>query len=69
MTRRGTNCSQSLCWDCAKACGKCSWSQLPQRPVAKSKVEYFETVYYRNNRLVGRLRLGRVLKCPEFEEG
>lgn len=36
---------------------------------AKSKVEYFESLYYRNNRLVGKQKLGRVLRCPEFEEG
>lgn len=29
----GVNKPQSLCWNCAKACGKCSWSDGSFTPV------------------------------------
>ena len=68
MSRRGENRKQAICWGCAKACGKCSWSSLPQKPVKGSRISWFEQRY----REQGRIRvetMGRVLKCPEFEEG
>lgn len=45
--------NQTLCWDCAKACGGCRWSDV-LRPVLKWQTEPT------NNGL-------RVVNCPEFE--
>ena len=61
--------SRSICWGCEKACGKCSWSGLPQREVEGSKVVYYEQLYRSNGKVIGTIRLGRVLYCPEFKEG
>lgn len=29
-----TNREFTLCWDCANACGNCSWSSVPPTPVS-----------------------------------
>ena len=52
----------TLCWDCAKAVGKCSWSK-PFRPV-----EGWEIIPTRKTTNDGRgYKSCIVLKCPEFK--
>ena len=54
----------SLCWDCAKACGRCSWSNhwehipVPGWTAERTKVRM-------NNNTYADTYL--VIECPEFE--
>lgn len=54
---------QTLCWDCAKACGGCSWSDhWKHSPVPGWKTE--ETTLRLNNDQYTKTHI--VLECPEF---
>lgn len=55
--------TQTLCWDCANACGGCTWSSRLQ-PVRGWQAEETEIIIYRN----GYVREGsyRVISCPQF---
>ena len=57
------NQKDSLCWECRKAVGGCSWSR-EGRKVKRARVEK-KTVKY-GNRL---LCLSIVARCPEFVKG
>lgn len=55
---------QTLCWDCAKACGDCSWTQWREyRPVPGWKAEP-RTM---KNQCNGSYETWCVIACPEFE--
>lgn len=54
----------SLCWDCAKACGRCSWSNYREHlPVPGWLAE--TTKLRMNNNTYADTFL--VIDCPEFE--
>ena len=63
-TRRGApggKTIQSLCWDCAKATGGCSWSNYLKPVEGWNAVPTKRATYY------GTYQSNIVLDCPEFE--
>ena len=61
--RKGFEPKTTLCWDCAKACGECSWSNhWDHSPVPGLKAEQ---TYLKVNG--GDDISYRVIECPEFE--
>jgi hypothetical protein len=72
-----TNKHATLCWRCAKACGKCSWSDGSFVPVKGWKAEptkiwvdhspkYSRREGKRKDRYLRRIDSFRVIECPEF---
>lgn len=58
----------SLCWDCQKAIGKCSWSEYgKQEPVPGWTVEVTKRTERVNGYTYDRTGM-TVLACPLFEE-
>lgn len=54
----------TLCWECAKACGRCSWSDYwEHRPVPGWTAE--KTKVRMNNKSFADAYI--VIDCPEFE--
>lgn len=58
---------QTLCWDCKKALGGCSWSRRFE-PVPGWKAVVSETAGYLNEAM-RQIPSYCVLNCPEFIEG
>lgn len=53
----------TLCWDCARACGDCSWSNHHQhKPVPGWKAEEVHRNYYDRAESL----TYNILECPEF---
>ena len=67
MRERGltkkTKKRQTLCWQCAKACGGCSWSSLAHKPVDGWAAERRD-IYIRNK--PDPLESYIVESCPEY---
>lgn len=67
MRERGltkkTRKRQTLCWQCAKACGGCSWSSLAHKPVDGWAAERRD-IYIRNK--PDPLESYIVESCPEY---
>ena len=67
MRERGltkkTRKRQTLCWQCAKACGGCSWSRLAHKPVDGWTAERRD-IYIQNK--PDPLESYIVESCPEF---
>ena len=62
---RGANIAQTLCWDCAKACGRCSWSDhWKHRPVKGWTAVEHRLRVNKGNFVTSYL----VTACPEFEK-
>ena len=60
---KGTEKSRTICWDCAKACGKCSWSEYGRwEPVPGWKAERTELRVNAGNFIESYT----VIECPEF---
>ena len=60
--RKGQN---SICWDCGKACGGCSWSDHNEhRPVSGWTAERTSIKGDKGARVESFL----VIECPEFEQ-
>jgi len=65
---KGNKDRHTLCWQCAKATGKCAWSKAFQ-PVPGWTAE---PTVINNNALAGNGRFTPsycVIECPEFEKG
>ena len=62
--RKGVEKKPTLCWDCANACGGCSWSDhWKHEPVPGWTAE--ETVLKINSGLL--IQSYSVRECPEFK--
>lgn len=61
--KRKMNEPQQICWDCAKACGKCSWSRC-LKPVEGWTAEI---VYVKQ--ALTRIQTYHITDCPQFVEG
>lgn len=57
------NKPQTLCWRCAKACGKCSWSDRSFTPVEGWVAE--PTKLHGDGGVIDSFR---VIECPLFED-
>ena len=70
MIRRKPN--DTLCWDCAKAYGKCSWSDGSFTPVDgwDAQLVYKNAPDYRSPATKEFLSTSYIVKrCPQFIEG
>jgi len=61
--RRPTNKRPTLCWSCARFCGRCSWSAHFE-PVAGWKAEKGSLTRQHG----GTLKTYTVLQCPLYEK-
>ncbi len=61
--REKTRKRQTLCWQCAKACGGCSWSRLAHKPVDGWTAERRD-IYIQNKPDL--LESYIVESCPEY---
>lgn len=61
--RKGQN---SICWDCAKACGDCSWSDHNEHKPIKGWNAVKTTIKGDKGLTVDSYL---VIECPEFEKG
>jgi hypothetical protein len=61
-----TNKPATLCWKCAKACGKCSWSNGTFEPVEGWKAERSLIMVRNHDRAVHEIESYFVEECPEF---
>ena len=55
------------CWDCANACGGCSWSAKGE-PVPGWKAEQTSILCYEGSQ-AGRTESYKIIFCPEFRWG
>ena len=61
-----TNKPATLCWKCANACGKCSWSDGSFTPVEGWVAEPTKLHGYRGDG--GVIDSFRVIECPLYED-
>lgn len=53
----------TLCWKCAKACGRCAWSQKKAKPVKGWKAKKTKVGMEHGREIVSYI----VRECPEYE--
>jgi hypothetical protein len=60
------NESDSLCWSCQKACGKCNWSRT-LKPIEGWKVDV-KIIKHTSRGKTTEDEVTKVVKCPEYKQ-